>query len=259
MEAIQTLPRVIGTDTIKITKPAPKVVVFNVEEVKQLLVKASNKTKLYILMAINCGMTGKDISDLAVDEVDWEAGRITRRRSKTKDEPSVPAVSYKLWGETLRLLQQERAAEGDRVLVSASGGPLLADRIEDGKHKKVDCIKNGFFRLTKKTKIAKPFGSLKKTSGSLIRDSEFTALEQLFLGQASTCIPTSYGRRRQDPMKPVEWLPSGMFVRLDHPKTHKGAPAAHCCLADGPVDQRNWLGHPAHRQDPGVFVGICLF
>ena len=34
-------------------------------------------------------------------------------------------------------------------------------------------------------------------------------------------------------MKPVEWLPSSIFARLDRPKTHKGAPAAHCCLADG--------------------------
>jgi hypothetical protein len=68
----------------------------------------------------------------------------------------------------------------------------VADRIKETKYQKVDCVKNGFFRLTKKTKIAKPFGSLKKTSGSLIRDSEFTALEQLFLGHAGPLAHKHY-------------------------------------------------------------------
>jgi hypothetical protein len=79
---------------------------------------ASDRTKLYILLMLNCGMTQQDISDLLVTEVDWAAGAITRKRSKSADHKGVPTVKYALCPETLRLLRQERAAEGARALTN---------------------------------------------------------------------------------------------------------------------------------------------
>ena len=40
----------------------------------------------------NTGMTQTDVSDLHPSEVDWERGRVTRKRSKTEDRASVPTV-----------------------------------------------------------------------------------------------------------------------------------------------------------------------
>ena len=94
---------------LKISKPPGKVVVFTKEEIKTLLAAASERTQLYILLMLNCGMTQKDVSDLLVSEVDWDEGRVIRKRSKTADEENVPVVNYKLWPEAvLRLLRQER-------------------------------------------------------------------------------------------------------------------------------------------------------
>ena len=108
-EAIATLPRILAENSpsLTITVALGKIVVFTKEEITSLLA-APDRTKLYILLMLNCGMTQKDIADLAVTEVNWEEGRIKRKRSKTGDCENVPTVNYKLWPETLRLLRQER-------------------------------------------------------------------------------------------------------------------------------------------------------
>ena len=49
---------------------------------------------------INCGMTQVDIADLQPKEVDWDRGRIRRKRSKTDDHEQVPTVDYALWPRT---------------------------------------------------------------------------------------------------------------------------------------------------------------
>lgn len=82
-----------------------------------MLQAAVDRTKLYILLMLNCGMTQKDISDLRVEEVDWQEGRIIRKRSKTSKHENVPTVSYLLWQETFRLLRQERNPESKGLVL----------------------------------------------------------------------------------------------------------------------------------------------
>jgi hypothetical protein len=98
---------------------------------------------------LNCGMTQKDIADLAIAEVDWDEGRIIRKRSKTGDCESVPTVNYKLWPETFRLLRQERAQDSSElVLLNSNGSPLWTEQISAaGKYQKTDNVKNAFDRL----------------------------------------------------------------------------------------------------------------
>ena len=161
--------------------------VFEKKEITELLKEASARTKLYILLMLNCGMTQKDIADLDTSEVDWKSGRITRKRSKTRKIESVPEVSYPLWPETLQLLRQERSsANTGPVLANENGGPLWHVEIQqDGRMKKNDNVRNAFNRLRKKTGVTKPLKSLKKTSASLIRsDPRYASLESLFLGHA---------------------------------------------------------------------------
>jgi hypothetical protein len=81
---------------------------------------------------LKCGMTQQDISDLLVSEVDWVAGAITRKRSKSADHKSVLTVKYVLWSETVRLLRQERATEGPRALTNEHGGPLKVESLGAG-------------------------------------------------------------------------------------------------------------------------------
>jgi integrase len=189
MEAIATLPRILvgKTDFLEVGSTPSNVVVFSTNEIHSLLKTASDRTRLYILLMLNCGMTQKDVSDLKVDEVDWEMGRINRKRSKTSNHDTVPTVNYLLWPETFHLLKQERSGEpAGRLLLNSNGSPLCAESInEDQKYRKTDNIKNAFDRLRKNVNIKKPLKSLKKTSASLLRgDERFQGLDGLFLGHA---------------------------------------------------------------------------
>jgi integrase len=164
IEAIPAIPRVMvgKSKALQISPAHTTITVFTTDEVTQSLAAATDRTKLYILLMLNCGMTQKDIADLLKTEVDWNDGRVTRRRSKTRKHKNVPIVSYKLWPETLRLLRQEQAS-----------------------NKKTDNIGDAFHRLNQKTKINKPLKSLKKTSATLIRGNEkYASLESLYLGHA---------------------------------------------------------------------------
>lgn len=189
VEAIPALPRVLDgkSGPLNIGANTPRVIVYTTKEVNLLLDAASDRTKLYILLMLNCGMTQKDISDLKVEEVDWESGRVIRKRSKTSQFENVPTVSYLLWAETFRLLNQERRDATDgRVLQNANGSAICVEQYDaDGKFKKTDNVKNAFERLRKKVDIKKPLKSFKKTSSSLLRGEErFQSLEDLFLGHA---------------------------------------------------------------------------
>jgi integrase len=189
VEAIPALPRVLADKSglLNIGANTPRVIVYTNDEMNRLLSAASDRTKLYILLMLNCGMTQKDISDLQIEEVDWNEGRIVRKRSKTSQFENVPTVSYLLWKETFRLLRLERsrASEG-RVLGNVNGLAICVQEYgADGKFKKTDNVKNAFDRLRTKVGIKKTLKSFKKTSASLLRGEErFQNLEDLFLGHA---------------------------------------------------------------------------
>lgn len=189
LEAISSLPRILGTrsKSLQITAESRAAVIYENSEVKRLLDEATGRTKLFILLMLNCAMTQKDISDLKKSEVDLTEGRIIRKRSKTESFESVPTVSYILWPDTAELLNKFlNQGEGDRALVNASGSSLWSEQINAaGKYGKSDNIRNAFSRLTQRLSINKPLKSLKKTSSSKLRDNErFNGIEDLFLGHA---------------------------------------------------------------------------
>jgi integrase len=193
IEAIPALPRIMDgkSAALKIGTSSAEIVIFTKDEISTLLTNASDRTRLYTLLMLNCGMTQKDVSDLQHSEVDWEAGKITRKRSKTRKHENVPVVCYVLWSETLRLLKLERSQiEAGNVLLNENGGRILWDEVTvDGKYRKNDNIKNAFDRLRRKTNIKKPLKSLKKTSATLIRGNPaFASLESLFLGHSGKTI-----------------------------------------------------------------------
>ena len=189
IEAIAALPRVPDgkSKVLEIGKSRSPIVLFTNQEIGSLLKNASERTKLYVLLMLNCAMTQKDIADIQFSEVDWKAGRITRKRSKTRRHDHVPEVSYLLWPETLELLRREQSSGGKGlVLLNESKQPLWREELnEDGKYKKNDNVRNAFDRLRGKLKISKPLISLKKTSATLIRGrKDSSGLEDLFLGHA---------------------------------------------------------------------------
>jgi len=153
----------------------PKIETFTVEEIRTILNAASElseRTKLFLLLMLNCGMYQNDLAELRGDEIDWKSGTITRARSKTR-ERNGQVVTYKLWPETFKLLKKHRS-EGELALTNAKGKPLVRFWLDEaGKLKRYDCIHAAW------TKVAKKMGLEKMRLGlKHLRKTSSTALGQ---------------------------------------------------------------------------------
>src|SRR5581483_7474991 len=98
------LPGNIRSRRFRFNHSAPaKIEIFSIDEVRKMLAVCddfSEKTKLYLLLMLNCGMYQNDIAELHREDINWTKGTITRARSKTRERHG-PIVTYKLWPETL--------------------------------------------------------------------------------------------------------------------------------------------------------------
>ncbi len=188
-DAFENLPKNIDSRELRITRRSTTPSIFSIAEVGQLLRKASARTRLYVLLALNTGMTQKDMADLRDSEVDWEKGKLTRKRSKTQKHEGVPTVTYKLWPETFDLLKKYRSGE-ERVLLNSHGQPLYREWIDDqGKYSKLDNIRSAYDRVMRELPFNKSLKLLRKTSPSLMEgEARFRGLGKLFLGQAPNSV-----------------------------------------------------------------------
>ena len=167
------LPRNVESRAFKF-KSAPKAIVtFTEAELKELVEGATGQLKLHILLMLNCGYKSTDIAELKRHQVDWEEGRIVRKRSKTEDQQNVPVVNYKLWPQTFEQLQEHDSGQ-ETVLLTRSGG-LWAweERGADGKTHSSDNIASNFNRLRGKLGIAKSLDKLRKTSATKIESHAY--------------------------------------------------------------------------------------
>jgi len=128
-------------------------------EVTLLLKEASERTRLYLLLMLNCGFTQIDIAELGKTRVNLKNRKITHKRFKTEDQPNVPTVTYPLWPETCELLRHHLNDREDitnrhgesLALVSQEGKPLLVKKYDSkGRLKKTDAIRSAYSRVVTK-------------------------------------------------------------------------------------------------------------
>jgi integrase len=177
-------------------------------EFRNMLKAASGQLKLHLLLMANCGMTQQDISDLADDEVDWQEGRILRKRSKTSDKKSTPTVNYKLWPITFELLKMYRS-DTPTVLLTESGRPFVRKELVRGHLVKSDNIRSNFAHVRKRLRFSKSLKLLRKTSATLLESHEtYGRFTQHFLGHAPRTIAARhYAAPSQDLFdEAVDWL-----------------------------------------------------
>ncbi len=185
------LPGNIRSRRFRFNHSAPaKIETFTVEEVRAMLGACdgfSERTKLYLLLMLNCGMYQNDIAELHKDEINWSKGTLTRARSKTR-ERNGPVVTYHLWPETLTLLKRHRAKEGELVLTTDEGKPLVRYWLEEGQMRRYDVIQSAWSRLAGKMKARKirlGMKHLRKTSASLLgRHPQFKFYANYFLADS---------------------------------------------------------------------------
>jgi integrase len=184
-DLLENLPRNFRSASLQIAVQVKEVETIPIDEIKSLLAKATPKTKLYILLMLNCGMTGKDISDLRHKEIDFPAGTICRKRSKTIKHEGVPTVVYRLWPETARLLKEHLDHTTERALLTRDGKRLVRQDLCEGKIKLCDCIRQAWSYLNP----SKPPKHLRKTSATLLGSNKlYAGVAGLFLGHSPKSI-----------------------------------------------------------------------
>jgi hypothetical protein len=212
LELIPT-PKNLRSKQLVFVKDPVKPEVFAIADLITLLSRATERTTLYILLAMNCGFTQVDISDLSHSELHLSERRIIRKRSKTERKKNVPTVNYLLWSKTAALLKKCATTTGELVLLTDEQRPLKQESLVNGKHTKSDNIKSAWVRLLNKLQISakdrKTFTDIRNTSSTLLEDhAEFSRYAQHFLGHSpKTVAETHYvipSQRRFD--EAVKWL-----------------------------------------------------
>lgn len=162
---------------------SPKVVkVYALDTVKAELAKLTDRQRLYALLGLNCGCTSVDIGQLR--QANRNGSTITRKRIKTEDVVGVPTVTYPLWPETARLLDECAPIKPSPYLLVGKTGQCLAESRfdpETGKDKIRDNIakqwKNGGCPI-----ILKAFRSVSATL--LNSHKDYKGFRKLFLAHS---------------------------------------------------------------------------
>ena len=193
---LDRLPRNIEGFT-KVRVPPPEVRVFTSDELRRLWDAAPSRTRLFVALALNCGYGQKDISDLRRCEIDLDVGVIDRRRSKTGIY-----TRHALWPVTCDLLGSHwnrNAKPDERCLTSASGEPLVYERIVKGKLKRTDAVRNAFWRIQGLTDIrgGRGFYCLRKTAATEVEKIDPWVTE-MFLGHSERGMRRHYAERDWD-------------------------------------------------------------
>jgi integrase len=198
-EVLDRLPR--NFDSIRWEGTGAKdIQVFEVRDVTAMLAAATPRVRLYLFLMLSAGMYQSDISDLRRVEVDLEAGKITRKRSKTRDQEGVPGVTYTVWPEAVELLREYMAQSGEYALLNEDGQRLVRERLkDDGTHSKTDAIRLAFDRLKDRCGVAGTIKLFRKTSASLLnRYPEFQGIVPYFLGHSPRGMSKTHYTRESD-------------------------------------------------------------
>lgn len=168
---------------VKLDKPTP--LFWSIDEIKRMASKATDRTRLYLMLAVNLGYLQKDIATLEPNMVDWETGIVTRDRHKT----GVPTKA-KLWNSTLALLQEHRnPTDSGPLLVDQNRNPLYVEKVNaKGNAIRLDAIGLAFNRVKQAKKTGfkgdkRSFKHLRKSAANEIEKVR-PDLTSLFLGHS---------------------------------------------------------------------------
>jgi hypothetical protein len=202
------LPRNLDSRGFKFGSSAKQIEIWTTDEARRAVCTASGKMRLALLLMLNIGATQQDISDLLDSEVNWRAGRIIRKRSKTRGRASVPTVNYKLWDSTFALLKEHRSGQ-ERVLLNKSGRPYVRAELVNGKLVRADDFNSLYGRLKEKLCFKRPLKALRKTAASLLESHPvYGRFTTLFLGHSPASMKDRhYAAPPQDLFdEAVRWL-----------------------------------------------------
>jgi integrase len=207
---LKELPKNLSAKRYTFQRPEKVIPTYTDAELHRLLSTATGQHVLHLYLMLNIGCTQKDISDLRKHEIDWQAGVIKRRRSKTKHQKNTPEVAYPLWPRTLELLRQYLSDDPVLALTTLSGRPWVRKELhEDGRCNKADGIRNHFEQVRRKAGVNKPLKVFRKTSATRLKsEPRYRDLRHCFLGHAPTNLADKHYSAESQALlgEAVAWL-----------------------------------------------------
>lgn len=177
---------------------------YDLAEVRRVLGGLTPRFRLYALLGLNCGMTSADIGQLTKDMI--RGGVLTRRRVKTGPNPNVPTVSYKLWPETLALLEECKSDHPTLVLTGRTGQALWESRQEsDGRTPQKDMI----YQQWKRAKVAIPHKAFRSISATALEShKDWGRFSAYFLGHSPKTVKDKHYAAPSDELfaEVMDWL-----------------------------------------------------
>ena len=214
------LPRNIESKNLVINYTPGEIKPMPVDALQSRVKAATGRLKLELLLMANCGMYQVDCAELKHSEVDWKAGTITRRRTKTKrvNSNNIPIVMYYLWPTTLDLLRKFANSESQFVLATRNGMGTVHSTINaDGKASRTDSTAQAYKRLQDELGGTRwHLKSIRKAGATAIGNSTlYSRFAQHYLGDSPRTITDShYVRPSEEQFKAcLEWL--GTEFKLD--------------------------------------------
>jgi hypothetical protein len=182
------LPRNLDSRAWVFAGTQSSVCTWTVEEFRTAVGAAPAPMKAALLLMANCGMTQVDVSDLLDAEVDWAAGTVTRKRSKTRGVENVPTVTYRLWPATLESLKRCRSGK-ERAILTRTGLPYVRTELRGGRFYKSDMLSSYYRRLHKRLGTRRPLKQLRKMGASLLATHPtYGRFAQHFLGHSPRTV-----------------------------------------------------------------------
>jgi hypothetical protein len=163
---IERLPKNIDTE---FSAPVSIPQVRTREQIEMWFNRANDEVRLYILLGLNFGFTGKPISIFNQPELGGGKiinGRYVFKRFKTKSKKNVPTIEFKIWPETAAALKKAKLP---------IGRPLKVE--EAWRH----------FRMCDST-----FGCFRDTGASIIKNSPHAVYRTDYLGQAPNRVDDAH-------------------------------------------------------------------
>lgn len=184
-EKILSELRNVRSKSFRFELDRPDNYIFPLEIVRSLLANAPEKTRLYFLLALNCGFLQGDIANLQPEEINWKAGTITKKRQKMKRKKNALQPTWHLWAETIALLKKYRQP-GALVLLNDGLKPLT-------KPGTYDSIADAFGAVARKLNLVEgSFRTFRKVVASVLKPRYHSDHTKYFLAQAERDVLDNY-------------------------------------------------------------------
>jgi hypothetical protein len=152
-----------------------KVKTYTVDELTMIYRYATDRERVLVLLALNCGFAQAELGSLRRDEVHLDGQpNIDRIRRKTR-----VAARFALWAETVKALEWIMPqSAGELAILTERGQPMQSQHIANQWRRLV-----GRIRADDKTKDFRflPFKHLRKTAGQFVRDAADGEIAGVFL------------------------------------------------------------------------------